>query len=715
MSGANLSVSIPTRPITIVIPLYGDVGSSELCIQSVLDNGDLGVNSLLIVNDCGPEVEEMEAMALQLIESYSNVSYVRNPSNLGFVATCNRAVFEYDSSDNDVLLLNSDAALTAGAVREMASVLAADEKHGIVHPRSNEATIASVPVLPLVDRNYSFEESAGIYNELKHRLPRWTVTPVAVGFCFLFRRELAKNYGLFDEIYSPGYSEENDFCWRVNRLGYSALLANHAYVTHLGSRSFSGPERQALVDRNNLTLVERYPHHISAVPHYLQFVIEPADWFADRLFGTGPKRVLIDLFHMSLVYNGSTRNALSFLEVLALRAPDYSDVEFTIVSSAEAIEFFDLNQFGITVLSNGSLDKTYDLGFALSPVSDQRQINVLNRHCVRWVVCHFDIIALRVNTLLEYNFTRRQVVLDSLLWADRVVSISESSVRDIESYFGPAAASIREHTTVLLEGVVDEPFTGTIENKGFGAEADEAISRGNFVLVIGNQFPHKHFPEALGALVQSDIGLEVVAFGKQNDREKVDGAIVIEAGHLSDDQVRYLYSEAKCVVFPSTYEGFGLPTVEVASLGNRIVLFDNAVSHEVAEGLGIESNVRYFSLLSELPEIVRELAETPGLRPIQMRTLAEYNNDLLDIVIAELGESVDVNRLESRVWGFRRAEIYADSVENRLSLLWQDHHAYTSSTTARLARLMTSLFKPLKPALRPLVRRIRALRYRLSN
>lgn len=703
-----------TRPITIVIPLYGDIESSKVCIESVLEFGDLGQNQLLIVNDCGPEVESMELMVRDLTRGLPSISYVRNPQNLGFVESCNKAVFEYDKSENDVLLLNSDAALTSGAIREMAGVLNADEKHGIVHPRSNEATIASVPILPLNDRNYSFEESASVYKNLKERLPRWTITPVAVGFCFLFRRQLANNYGLFDDVYSPGYSEENDFCWRVNRLGYSALLANHAYVTHLGSRSFSGPERQALVERNNAILVDRYPHHLSSVPHYLQFVIEPADWFADRLFGSGRKKILIDLFHMSLVYNGSTRNALSFLEVLAKRAPERNDIEFTIVSSAEAIEFFDLQRFGISLRVNGTLEETYDLGFALSPVADQRQINVLNRHCVRWVVCHFDIIALRVNTLLEHNFTRRQVVLDSLIWAERVVSISESSIRDLESYFGPVADDIRDHTTVLLEGVVQDPFRETSANTGFGQEADLTIKRDNFVLVIGNQFPHKHFPEALNALVASDIGLDVVAFGKQNESEKVQGVVAIEAGHLSDDQVRFLYAQAKCVVFPSTYEGFGLPTVEVASLGNRIVLFESAVSHEVAEELGIAENVRYFSLLRELPSIVAEVSRDSGLRPIRMRTLDEYNNSLFDIVMGELEKPVDIPRLERRVWSFRRVEVYADSVETRLSQLWHQHHLYAGSTTARLAQLLTHMAHPIKPVLRPLVRVTRQLRQRLK-
>ena len=77
-----------------------------------------------------------------MIDGATGVDYVRNERNLGFVGTCNRAATELDRTDNDILLLNSDAELFPGTLQEMSAVLHLSEKHGVVTARSNHATIA---------------------------------------------------------------------------------------------------------------------------------------------------------------------------------------------------------------------------------------------------------------------------------------------------------------------------------------------------------------------------------------------------------------------------------------------------------------------------------------------------------------------------------------------------------------------------------------------
>jgi GT2 family glycosyltransferase len=101
---------MPVHPVTIVVPIYDDWSSLERCIESVLHHVDLGTYSLLLVNDCGPRADDIEANVLEAIAGEPSIAYHRNARNLGFVETCNRAVFELDASDNDVLLLTSAAA-----------------------------------------------------------------------------------------------------------------------------------------------------------------------------------------------------------------------------------------------------------------------------------------------------------------------------------------------------------------------------------------------------------------------------------------------------------------------------------------------------------------------------------------------------------------------------------------------------------------------------
>jgi glycosyltransferase involved in cell wall biosynthesis len=351
------------------------------------------------------------------------------------------------------------------------------------------------------------------------------------------------------------------------------------------------------------------------------------------------------------------------------------------------------------VVVNGELEETFDLGFALSPVSDSRQINVLNRHCVRWVVSHFDVIALRINGLLEVNYTRRQVVLDSLVWADRVIPISNAALDDIESFFGQDAASGRGHSTVIHEGVatIGLPAVGT-DPTNWDENVAELIAAGGYALVVGNIFGHKQLPEALERLAGAPF--PVVAFGSLGSRQAPEGVHLVIGGMLSDAQVDELYRHAGCVVIPSAYEGFGLPIAEASQRGRPLVLFDMAVSREVVASLGVADLVHYFCDFDKLVDTVAAALDTPeAIFTIQnrpMRTLDEYNSGILDVLLEVLATPVDLIRLRERISGFRRVEVYADNLERRVAEL-------SANVNSGSYRAFAKLSKPLRP-FRPLFR-----------
>ena len=107
------------RPVTIVVPILDDPSSLELCLASIIQNVDLSVHSVVIVIDGGPRADEIESTVLGTIAGISSIHCYRNVNMLGYSGSCNRVVFELDSSDNDVLLLNSDVTLTPGALDEL--------------------------------------------------------------------------------------------------------------------------------------------------------------------------------------------------------------------------------------------------------------------------------------------------------------------------------------------------------------------------------------------------------------------------------------------------------------------------------------------------------------------------------------------------------------------------------------------------------------------
>ena len=116
-------------------------------------------------------------MAADFAHAIPSLKYVRQSQNLGFVANCNSGIAAELPGENDVLLLNSDTLLTSGAIEEMAQVLHLHEKHGCVTPRSNNATVYSVPVF----ERFQPEASFLLWQQLRPLYPRYQVMPTAVG------------------------------------------------------------------------------------------------------------------------------------------------------------------------------------------------------------------------------------------------------------------------------------------------------------------------------------------------------------------------------------------------------------------------------------------------------------------------------------------------------------------------------------------------------
>lgn len=692
----NLDARATLNRVTIVVPVYGDWPSLRVCVESLKEHADPASYDVLLVNDCGPDADAIEAGLRGMIFGLSNFRYERNSENLGFVRTCNRAVYELDGSDNDILLLNSDTRVTAGALDEMRTVLALSERHAIVCPRSNDATIATIPFFQrdrFADRDAARAEQ--VFNAVREELPRYYIAPVAIGFCFLIRRPIIENHGLFDEVFGKGYNEENDFCLRVNALGYSSLIANHAFVEHTGSTSFGAEQRAALDAANAAILVERYPFYRDAVGHFIRNDYHAVDRFADLLVNrpTRPK-VLVDLHHLSLIYDGSTKNALSFLEYISSLTDPGADI--TIAAPVDVIEHFHLTDYGLRTIDYTTIDEVFDVGVAISPVTAIGQLSSLNRHCLRWVVSFLDIIALRSWALRLQVPYKKAVVRSALRFADRIVAISDATVDDAALYF-PELAALRERVRVVPQGAraINTVSSDQRLEVEVPIETAEVVRHGGHVLIVGNRFPHKQVDSALTALQGS--GLEIIVLGHANEPADPRNVHLIQSGGLSDADVDLLYARAGAVLFPSAYEGFGLPPVEARAHGKRVVMFDTAVGREVVQKLRLDPGVSWFSRFSELEATVRDALESGDLPPgHQVRSLAEYNDELWAQVLEVSAAPVDRTRLVQRDAALSDLAVVSDEFLTKARLTRTVLAGLTSSGSYALARTIARAAGPLR-------------------
>jgi glycosyltransferase involved in cell wall biosynthesis len=149
--------------------------------------------------------------------------------------------------------------------------------------------------------------------------------------------------------------------------------------------------------------------------------------------------------------------------------------------------------------------------------------------------------------------------------ARRVIAVSEFTASELETLLRVPREKIR-----VVPNAVEDTFT-----------PDGPAAEGDYVLAVGTLEPRKNLAGAVEAAARIGVGLRVVGARGWGGVE-ARGANVTWLGEVSDDELARQYRGALCVVFPSLYEGFGLPVLEAMACGAPVVTSAGGATEEVA-------------------------------------------------------------------------------------------------------------------------------------
>lgn len=265
---------LPFNPVDVIVPVYRGLEDTQRCILSALASPCQTVWHLVVINDCSPEPEVGQWLR-DIAAQEPRITLLENEENLGFVATVNRGMRL--NPDRDVLLLNSDTEVANDWLDRIQRAAYAQPQVASVTPFSNNATICSYPRfceandLPAGHTTASLDQ---LFAE--HLAGRAVEVPTGVGFCMYIRRACLQEIGGFDEEhFGKGYGEENDFCIRAHKAGWTNLHLLDTFVRHVGGISFgdSKSERELNAMR---TLGKLHPHYDSDVQKFI--AKDPALW-----------------------------------------------------------------------------------------------------------------------------------------------------------------------------------------------------------------------------------------------------------------------------------------------------------------------------------------------------------------------------------------------------------------------------------------------------
>jgi glycosyltransferase involved in cell wall biosynthesis len=180
--------------------------------------------------------------------------------------------------------------------------------------------------------------------------------------------------------------------------------------------------------------------------------------------------------------------------------------------------------------------------------------------------------------------TLKTLVPMSIRNAARVIAVSEHTKQDLIRFYGIAPEKVA--VTPLAPG----PAFGEIPNAA-EMELPAGITE-PFVLAVGNLEPRKNLDRLLAAFAvlvrERGFDGQLVLVGKgpggheiltRARREGVESRVVLP-GFVSEPTLVLLYNRAKVFVYPSLYEGFGLPPIEAMSCGCPVVASNTSVLPE---------------------------------------------------------------------------------------------------------------------------------------
>lgn len=184
---------------------------------------------------------------------------------------------------------------------------------------------------------------------------------------------------------------------------------------------------------------------------------------------------------------------------------------------------------------------------------------------------------------LTYHYYRRGLAKAVHLWeeeralrhSDAVICISENTKRDVLRFY-PWVAQDKIH--VVYNGVGEEFFPMKSVEK-----------RGHLLFIGNSEVAYKRY----------DVAQEV---------SRLTGLELRTAAGVTREQLNTMYNEALCLLYPSDYEGFGLPILEAQKAGCPVIAQRMSSVPEVigANGLMVEHDTPQ-RMAEQMAEMVREL------------------------------------------------------------------------------------------------------------
>ena len=199
------------------------------------------------------------------------------------------------------------------------------------------------------------------------------------------------------------------------------------------------------------------------------------------------------------------------------------------------------------------------------------------------------------------RFYMRLVIKNSCRWAKRIIAVSENTKKDLMKLYKVPEGKIE----VIYEGISNFEFR--ISNQNLISKLENSnihskfkIQNSKFLLFVGRLEERKNICGIISAFEilkeKYNINHKLIlagkfGFGGEKIKDKINQSKykddIILPGYISDEEKFYLLKNADVFLFPTFYEGFGLPILEAQSVRTPVVTSNISSMPEVADGSAV--------------------------------------------------------------------------------------------------------------------------------
>ena len=443
--------------------------------------------------------------------------------------------------------------------------------------------------------------------------------------CLLLKPGILANFGELDNRFRTLAGALWEYMGRARRCGFRTLVCNRAVVSTTSAERPSPTcaiPLRSLPEADRVLLRELLPDVERAHEEFGTGVIAPVETRLARglpnAYGAKPS-LLLDIRNVLPGMNGTAVAALGICGGLHAIGSEW---DVTLLALKEASAYHEMERlFPNWHVRTRLPDRQFTAALRLSQPWLIQQMVDLHEAAAFNAYLFLDTISWDI----AYPAPRH---LDGT-WrfmadhADGFLFISEFTRDRFVTRF-PSGANVPALVSYLSFSPADYIHPGVKPSKT--AKPASTTSDDNFIFIVGNEYDHKDVSRTIELLTTAFPYQSIVALGPAKAASP--RVTVLKSGTLSEPDIHRLYADARVVVFPSFYEGFGFPILTTLAYGGTLLARRSTLLDEVAARCVPHGRIVPFDRRDALVELIGRLLHGESVPELPLGTALDRGQPL---------------------------------------------------------------------------------------